>query len=683
VVTFGQTFASGEIPTGQSILATAGSTPLNTQVDVKRRNADGSVRHAVISVQLPARSVAAGSQASISFGLAATSSAPTGSPVALPSVNAAGSPIDYRVEIIEHGLKADGSATDESGRTWTTTLKSALAGTTSSWLSGPLVSEWRARVAPTSGVASHPGLRVIFDARYQSTTQGRLSVAIENVESSGARGNRTYDLRIYNATTGGTAVYSVDNVLHPAATRMRKLIYLGAGSKELIAIADSVRLKSSRAIPNYADLAAKPELVGSVYDLYNRDWPRSYLGLFNSGIITGRMPNSGGRWDIGPLPGWVALAMISQDPRAYKVMLDTAERASYWGIHYRDSAATVTAADILSIDTYPNISLDSRNTGTAPTQLTSTVLPVTEPTNPDGGVLEADSGHEPSLAYAPYLVTGDRYYLDELYFWANYNMLYPQGGLRDFSQGLFSYDQLRGQAWSMRTLGHAAFLAPDGDWRQTYFIDKLNSNLANYRATVSTSNTVGFWNTWAENNNPAGIPEFSTQVCHILAPWQHSFMAFTMQQITDWGFSGAIPLRNFSQGFTVKMFTSEPAYRALDGAAYQIATTIKNGGSCASPTVLSTMADIYSYTFANRTLLPTQVGDYNSPDGGAATALATLGQAIDAGVTNSSTGYVFLRTELMKNGTRELTSFVQDPTWNIVPRGSVSGLSEAPGVYTR
>src|SRR4051812_29664886 len=50
VVTFAQAFPKGHVP--ESVVVTAGNNAVATQVDVKRRYDDGSVRHAVLSVAI-------------------------------------------------------------------------------------------------------------------------------------------------------------------------------------------------------------------------------------------------------------------------------------------------------------------------------------------------------------------------------------------------------------------------------------------------------------------------------------------------------------------------------------------------------------------------------------------------------------------------------------------------------
>ena len=67
------------------------------------------------------------------------------------------------------------------------------------------------------------------------------------------------------------------------------------------------------------------------------------------------------------------------------------------------------------------------------------------PPGPGQIPLIPDNAHQPSLAYVPYLLTGDRYYAEEMAFWANYGMLRtdPGDGVRG-SQGILANNEVRG-----------------------------------------------------------------------------------------------------------------------------------------------------------------------------------------------------------------------------------------------
>src|SRR5262249_61192150 len=71
----------------------------------------------------------------------------------------------------------------------------------------------------------------------------------------------------------------------------------------------------------------------------------------------------------------------------------------------------------------------------------------------------------------------DRYYADEMAFWANYGMLrtYPADGLRS-NVGVLDNNEVRGYGWSLRNIADAAAYTPDEALR-SYFAEKVNANL--------------------------------------------------------------------------------------------------------------------------------------------------------------------------------------------------------------
>ena len=54
------------------------------------------------------------------------------------------------------------------------------------------------------------------------------------------------------------------------------------------------------------------------------------------GPLTAYMPTAGGRHDIGPLPGFSVLYLLSMDARARAAMMAAADGSGSWSIHYRD-----------------------------------------------------------------------------------------------------------------------------------------------------------------------------------------------------------------------------------------------------------------------------------------------------------------------------------------------------------
>lgn len=72
--------------------------------------------------------------------------------------------------------------------------------------------------------------------------------------------------------------------------------------------------------------------------------------------------------------------------------------------------------------------------------------------------VQCDTAHEPPLAYVPFLLTRDPYYLEELQFAATYNVICAVPGQRgNFCIGF----ALRAHAWALRVLAQCARVTPD------------------------------------------------------------------------------------------------------------------------------------------------------------------------------------------------------------------------------
>ena len=120
---------------------------LATQVDVKTRYSDGSMRFAVLTMKVPASGTYSLVAGSSSQGTAVVPTWPSAS-------------VQMKVW--------------PSGTTYSATLP-AFDGT-NSWLSGPLVREARVRVTPWAGGVPHPFLRVLFDIRPYNDGSHRVDV---------------------------------------------------------------------------------------------------------------------------------------------------------------------------------------------------------------------------------------------------------------------------------------------------------------------------------------------------------------------------------------------------------------------------------------------------------------------------------------------------------------------------
>jgi hypothetical protein len=559
-VTFGQVFAPGDLKRRDTLLgrlADGRTVPL--QVDVKATHADGSVRHAVISALLPGAGKA-GSQA-----LALVNAKDKANDKARAAKSGAQA-------LLDAGFTATASATI-NGQAWTASADKLLRQKPEVWLDGPLVTEWlvSAPLRNDKG-AEHPRLSARFAVRwYRTLGKARVDVTLENAWAfQEAPRNETYDARIL---VGGKEAYAKPGLVHFNQARWRKTFWWG----EVPALHirhDSAYLIASRALPNY-DRSVRVS-GAALADLQAR-WTGPKTEPMGIGLAMAAMPTTGGRDDIGLLPGWSVIYLLSMDKAAKEATLGTAELAGSWSMHYRDRR---TGRPVSLVD-YPYMTI----LGHAP-----------DTTNPKTGKPEAfppcpkdacntpyvhDTPHQPSFAYLPYLVTGDFYYLEELEFWAMYNVFSDNPGYRENIKGLLKPEQVRGQAWGLRTLGEAAYIVPDGRPLKADFQRILKNNLDWYNAEYTdnrNANKLGFIaNGYALGyNNGTG-----------LAPWQDDFFTSAVGHLAELGFDGAKRLLAWKARFPILRMTA-PGACWVGAAVYEL-----NVRDSASAPFYTTMAQAY------------------------------------------------------------------------------------------
>ncbi len=512
-VTFGHVFAQGEV-VDSSVLGARldDGAQLPLQVDIKATHADGSLRHAVLTTVLPG--VSANSQNNVT--LHAPGSNASGASVTLANLLATS--FDSVVSVNIGGTVYSASARD--------LLQS---GSPDSWLSGPLVSEWLVAGPVETGAGSpHAHLTARFHVRaYAGLESVRVSVTLENNWSRvGSPRNFNYDATV--TVQGRGTVLSQNNVTHYRQARWRRAFWWGNEPQVNIAH-DSAYMERTGVVPTYDPRLSIPN---SVLAGMASDWSGSKTELMASGLIYEYMPDGGGRPDIAPLPRWTARYLMSQDARAKTAVLGTGEQAGSFGIHYRDRDTDLP----ISLDTYPSMTIMGEG-GVFPSCGGNCNTPYTP-----------DVAHQPSMSFVPYLVTGDYFHLEELQFWANWNLFY--WGNHGGSQGLLVNDQIRAQAWGLRTVGHAAFITPDNHPMKAYFLAKLANNLDWYdRNIVSNPPTpLGYL-----LNTPDIDLDFT------FATWMDDFFTWTVGHLANLGFTDAQGIFDYKARFPVGRMT-DPGY---------------------------------------------------------------------------------------------------------------------------
>ena len=526
-VTYGQVFAPGAVERGARLagrLADGSSVPL--QVDVKASHPDGSLRHAIISAILPAPGAKP-----LALGLVPTDKAP-----------AAGD--TKPAALLRAGLTASVKAMVE-GRPYTASLDKLLAAAKpDAWLAGPVVQEWLVSTPLLGpGGEPHPHLAARFAVRwFPALEQARIDVTIENnwAFEPGPR-NIGYDLEIQ---VGGKPVYAREGLEHYHHARWRKLFWWG-GDPAIHVRHDPGALIATRALPNY-DRSVRVD--GRTLDKMAAAWSGPKTEPMGVGQAMRAMPTTGGRPDIGLLPGWAAMYLLGMDRRAGEITFGTADLAGSWSVHYRDRR---TGLPVSLID-YPYMTVmgmpsDTRNPRTG----RSEAFPVCARADACKTPNRQDVAHQPNFAYLPYLLSGDHYYLEELQFWAMYSVFNSNPAYRENIKGLLKPEQVRGQAWGLRTLAEAAYITPDGHPLKNDFLRILDSNLDWYNAEYPRNPAA----------NPLGAIVNGYAVTYqrktALAPWMDDFFTSAIGHIAELGFAKARPLLAWKAKFPVLRMTGE------------------------------------------------------------------------------------------------------------------------------
>ncbi|WP_454717237.1 hypothetical protein [Caulobacter segnis] len=611
VVSFGQIFPPGRIGPGSPLSVTLDGAAVQAQMDAKALNRDGSVRHAVISARLPAIRPGASLNGVISVAKQPDSaSSPPIAPAAPPfsvTVRFQGDPSAITLDLVQ--LARD-------PRPLPTT-----------WLSGPVVREQRYQ-------AKAGGIDMALDVTTPVVGPARIDVILRN----DAAQNKAIAKAIYRTQVrfGGRLLYDTAEVTHHPYQTWHAVLYADGVPPPRVT-PDPKLLITLGATPHYGAYQPDPEVVEAMHASAMRPGPP----LSGTANVTPYMPTTGGRADIGPLPAWAVFYLFDPSRQNHQTLFANADAAGVVPWHVRD----VEHDGPISVERHPMVWLDYRGEP-EPGVLERKYAPTDE-------VWAIDDGHQPSLTYLPYLLTGSQYYRDELAMQAGFVLLAVSPTYRRGAEGSVLPAQLRGIAWNLRTLATAAYILPTADPYQAYFEAKLRSNLdeMNRRFVqkdelAAAGELVGYV--------PGAYDEEHT------APWQDDYLVMVLGWIHAMGFTETRPILAWMTNFVAGRFTNAArGYDPLYGTAYEF-----HIADARSKAPLNTWASAFKASFDPSKGALTSLDQPDWAGGYAALArasLASLNNAAPSPRAAAAYAYVKAQTPRME------ASYSKEPAFAIVP----------------
>jgi hypothetical protein len=610
----GHAFASGHLPSAGANVALVqpDGTSVPAQFTVKAKHADGSVRHAILCGVMP--SLAASSSQTLSIRRAAS---PPGLPaVAMPATL----PVAQLVI---------------AGATWTASCAGAAYDT---WLAGPVASDFIFNVPFVGAAGPHPTLTAQFSVRVFSSGQVRVDATVEHTKAYLSTTDITYDVTL---KAGATTYYSKTGLTHTPTGRWKKTFWIGQ-APTLHVRHDTAYLIASKLVPNYDQSITFPESELASYDTWLTGGTYEPMKF---GRFTPYMPTTGGRSDIGIMPDTHVAAILTMDRRAKAIVLAAGDIAGSWPICRRDDSSGPGRGLPLSTRNFPYACIlgnpgDALNPATGKNEKLPDLTTVTQ------GVV--DCAHQPGICYLPYLLSGDYFYLEQLQFFATYDMYFGNPYYREFGKSLVHPDQVRGQAWSMRTIAQAAAITPDDHYLKSHFTTCYADNIAWYVAKYVDG-----------NSNPLGVIEDQALAYNInggsangLACWQDDFFTMSIGHGVELlGNSEAKRLLDWKAKFQVGRML-DPAICVQDSCAYSLGVK-----TTSSAPMFPTLAQCWQFTIpasqaqypcdspqrlatAGSPLLPGDIDGYpDSTVGFAADYQPALAFTVDAGYPGGLTAW--------------------------------------------
>jgi hypothetical protein len=329
--------------------------------------------------------------------------------------------------------------------------------------------------------------------------------------------SQDYNLALKNGPGTGATPYTKNGIIHTFSTRWRKTFWDGAQPGSMTVDFNLPYMTSTGAVPNW-DTSIKLDTTtsgctanGCVADA-KKAWAASDKGdIFGVGIWDPFMGDYGGRPDLGMQPSWYIWSLYApNDVQLSQIAMGQAEVSGYVKqAHIResetnrwyDSAQTVNAfGHEISIVGRPGVEINMAGFGVGSDALVAigNYDALSYNTTPQA-MTNYEPAHVYNMAYIPYLLTGDWYFLDEINFVAadvaatSYPVNNSRGANGSWGWMHWRNFEIRGQGEAFYWLGQAAFIDPDSySAERTYSRQILDNYIAMREGQLNIQNGIGY-----------------------------------------------------------------------------------------------------------------------------------------------------------------------------------------------
>lgn len=609
-------FKKGDVQPADSLKWTSGGTDYPVQYECKATHDGGSCRHGLLVVSLPAINAGATASGTLTIGSAAN-------PAQCAPTSAALIAAGYEVTAQFAAAASPPAGFTNFPSTGTASAATALSGASPTWRSGCLVNEFRVSTTLNSGK-----LKVTFDIQAFADGSTMTDVISDNAwfYDSG-KSNLAYTVTL--TQTGGTIVTPISSTASPVTYSNQGQWLYSKWHREIDSsgrirpnpIFDMAYFARAGAILNY-DLAVG--YTASVIDTHYSGLNATNTAPMGTAVVETNMPNTGERCDIGPQTCWMALWIMSQYDKAYKLMMAIGDVAGAVPWHYIDEGTGKPIAT--SPATISNFWASSD--ATAPNYLI--------PTNgwPTNQPFSVDQAHTPDLTYLPYLVTGSHYRLDLLQAQGDYAVTGADPNfnwnVRNTANttyiGIMYYEQERSKGWQLRSLAESAYLTPDSDSFKSHLMDRLGVAMDGFIGVAYTDDY------WGLSGAVKGFISAGRVLGdYVIAPWQQGYILHAMGQVAGMGITTgsisheALQMLEFMRPFYAGQYLNDPTYKKYNGAAYFIFYR-----TCGTETWIDTWAELQS----------DNVSCFNANDHGLATGSPTSFVSVSGSASIAADGYM-------------------------------------------